>query len=396
MSPVYAAALVVLCEGLVLWAVFPIMSYYCAELGGGPASVGLLFALLSAPRVVFNPIFARLSERFGRRPLMAVASLGTMAGSIGWALAPNIAWLAVSRAVAGVFGAQAALSSAVVADVTAPEKRSAAMGLVGAAFGLSMIFGPLLGGWVTHLASHGMVGWVGAALQGLSVLTVIFLLSETRPADPDSGECGPPRPALRTLARVPHVTPLLLVALCSALSVAQITTTFSLLAEREYQFSEAEAGLAFALFGLIGTLVQGSVIRMLNPRFGDRKLAVAGMAIVVVSAAAIALDPPRWALWVCMGLIGAGVALSTPTVAALLSRCVGPDRHGTLLGMHQGVLALGRGASAPVAGVLFAQLGPAAPYVAAAGVALVGGTLLLPLTGVACEPAKPPPPVGIP
>ena len=149
MPPVVAAALVVLFEGLVLWAVFPIMSYYCADLGGGPAAVGILFALMSGPRVLFNPIFGRLSERFGRRPLMVVASLGTMAGSIAWAVSPNVGWLAVSRAIAGIFGAQAALSSAVVADVTSPDRRSSGMGLVGAAFGLSMVFGPLLGGWVT-------------------------------------------------------------------------------------------------------------------------------------------------------------------------------------------------------------------------------------------------------
>jgi DHA1 family tetracycline resistance protein-like MFS transporter len=124
MSPVLAAAVVVLLEGLVLWAVFPIMSYYCAEFGGGPVAVGVMFALLSAPRVICNPLFGWLAERFGRRPLMAVASLGTMAGSILWAVSPDLTWLAVSRAIAGVFGAQAALSATVVA--TRRRRRGAA------------------------------------------------------------------------------------------------------------------------------------------------------------------------------------------------------------------------------------------------------------------------------
>ncbi len=395
MSPVIAAAVVVLCEGLVLWAVFPIMNYYCAELGGGPAAVGLMFALLSAPRVVFNPIFGRLSERFGRRPLMVVASLGTMAGSITWAVSPNVGWLAVSRAIAGVFGAQAALSSAVVADVTTLERRAAGMGLLGAAFGLSMILGPLLGGWVTHFASHAMVGWVGAALQGVSVLTVVLLLPETRAARASSPQPGARRLPMRAVLVVPHVTPLLLVTFCSALAVAQVTTTFSMLAERQYRFTEADAGHAFAVFGLVGTLVQGGVIRVLHPRFGDRKLAIAGLLGVAVSAGVVVAGPPVWALWLCMGLLGAGVALCTPTVAALLSGCVGPDRYGTLLGLHQGVMALGRGTGAPVAGVTFAALGPTAPYALAAAVAFVGGLLLVPLKAVARETAGEAPSVGI-
>ena len=396
MPPVVAAALVVLFEGLVLWAAFPILSYYCADLGGGPASVGILFALMSGPRVLFNPIFGRLSERFGRRPLMVVASLGTMAGSITWAVSPNVGWLAVSRAIAGIFGAQAALSSAVVADVTSPERRSSGMGLVGAAFGLSMVFGPLLGGGVTHLASHAMVGWVGAVLQGLSVATVLFFLPETRPVGSTAGDAGSHHPALRTMLTVAGVTPLLAVAFCSALAVAQVTTTFSMLAEKEYQFTEADAGYAFALFGLVGTLVQGGVVRVLHARFGDRKLAMAGLVTVAISAAVIAPGPPRWALWLCMGLIGAGVALCTPTVAALLSGCVGPDRQGTLLGMHQGVLSLGRGASAPVAGVIFGACGPWAPYLVAAGVALVGGGLLFSRrAGIHEGAAAEAPPVGI-
>lgn len=395
MPPVVAAALVVLFEGLVLWAAYPILSYYCADLGGGPAAVGILFALMSGPRVLFSPIFGRLSERFGRRPLMVVASLGTMAGSITWAVSPNVGWLAASRAIAGIFGAQAALSSAVVADVTSPDRRSSGMGLVGAAFGLSMVFGPLLGGGVTHLASHAMVGWVGAVLQGLSVATVLFFLPETRPAHSGKSEVGSHHPALRTMLTVPNVTPLLAVAFCSALAVAQVTTTFSMLAEKEYQFTEADAGYAFALFGLVGTLVQGGVIRVLHARFGDRRLAMAGLFAVAVSAAVIAPGPPRWALWLCMGLIGAGVALCTPTVAALLSSCVGPDRHGTLLGLHQGVLSLGRGTSAPIAGVIFAAFGPAAPYIVAAGVALAGGALLVPLKTFPQAAAAEVPPVGI-
>lgn len=395
MSPVLAAATVVFCEGLVLWSVFPIMSYYSAELGGGPVWVGILFALLSAPRVIFNPIFGRLSERFGRRPLMTLASLGTMAGSIVWAVSPNVGWLAASRLVAGMFGAQAALSSAVVADATPPERRSAGMGLVGAAFGLSMVLGPLLGGWVTHFASHAAVGWVGAFLQALSVLTVTFLMPETHPHVGAPARAGPARVPLAAVLRAARVMPLLVVTFLTAAALVQVTTTLSMLGELVYRFTEADAAHVFAFFGLIGTVVQGGVLRALHPRFGDQRLAVFGLACIAAAALLVAISPPVWALWLGMGLIGVGTALGTPTVTAMLSRCVGPDRQGTLLGAQQGVMALGRGIGAPVAGWAFGALGPTSPYVLTAIVGLAGALLLAPLAEsrlAATTPASAPPP----
>ncbi|HPM25089.1 MAG TPA: MFS transporter [Phycisphaerae bacterium] len=379
MSPVLAAAVVVLLEGLVLWAVFPIMSYYCAEFGGGPVAVGVMFALLSAPRVICNPLFGWLAERFGRRPLMAVASLGTMAGSILWAVSPDLTWLAVSRAIAGVFGAQAALSATVVADTTPPERRGRAMGVVGAAFGLSMVFGPLLGSEVTTQWSHAAVGWVSAALQGLSVLTVVFVLKETHPARLDPRAPRVPAPTNWQLLRRPRVTPLLLVTFGSALALSQVTTTFAMLGESVYHFAERQAGYAFTVFGLIGTLVQGGVVRVLHPRCGDRRLALAGLACIAGSAVVILAQPPEWTLWLCMGLIGGGVALSTPTIAALLSGSVGPEQQGTVMGLSQGTMSLGRAAGAPLAGWFFAALTPTAPYGLTALVAVLAAALLWPI-----------------
>ncbi len=383
MSPVAVAALVVFLEGLVLWAVFPVMSYYADQLGGGPQWVGVLFALMSGPRVIFSPLFGRLSERFGRRPLMALASTGTMISSFAWALAPGVGWLAVSRMIAGVFGAQAALSSAVVADVTTPQRRSRAMGLVGAAFAFSMVLGPLLGGAVAHFWSRSMVGWVAAGLQTLSVLSCLFLLRETRPAGAATSAAR--HTSWRELVSVPQVMPLLLVAFASALAAAQVTTTFTMFAEKNYRFTETESSGAFAIFGLTGVLVQGGLLRVLHPYLGDRRLALLGLLCLAGGAVIIAPGPPLWALWICMAFIGAAVALSTPTVMALLSARVGPDRQGTLMGLHQGVLSLGRGVGSPIAGVTFGDWGAAVPYLITTGVALISALLLWPVKDLSGE-----------
>lgn len=377
MAPTYAAALIVLFEGLVLWAVYPATSFYCEQFGGGPTSVGLMFALLSLPKIVSNPIFGRLSDRFGRRPLLAVASAGTLCGSVGWALAPSLGWLAVSRLIAGVFSAQSTLCQTVVADGTVPERRATALGVVGAAFGGSMVLGPLIGSWVAAHFSHAAVGWACAAIQSLSLLTVVFLLRETRPtrAAPDLGtDCRVPD----NILRLRGVIPLLAVTLVTAIVASQLTT-LSLFTRDRYGFGEKQAGYPFAFFGVIGVLVQGGVVRALTPRLGERNTAGLGLVALGAGFALLALPLPPWALWFGMGLLGAGAALNMPATTALLSSCVDERRQGSVLGYQQGATSLGRGVGSGAMGALYELCGPAVSYALTAALALWATLLLLPV-----------------
>ena len=109
MPPIVAAMLIVLLEALAFGTALPTLNLFVAKLGGGPLWAGVLFALVSGPKVIFNPLFGRAADRLGRRPLLLICTLGTMASSIGWALAPGIWWLAAARLVNGIFGAQAGL-----------------------------------------------------------------------------------------------------------------------------------------------------------------------------------------------------------------------------------------------------------------------------------------------
>lgn len=390
--------MIVFFEGLVLWAVFPVTSFYCEQLGGGPAWVGVMFALLSAPKVISNPIFGRLADRFGRRPLLAVASLGTLSGSVGWALAPTIGWLAVSRMIAGLFSAQSALCQTVVADVTLPQRRAAGMGVVGAAFGLSMVLGPLVGAVTTRLGSHAAVGWVCAGIQTLSFLTVVFLLPETRPARvpaaflagavPDGRPSGPTGvlpcapvvrpPRWQNLLRARYVAPLLLVTLLTSLTVAQLTSTLSVFAKDAYRFNETEASYAFAFFGLIGVVVQGGLIRPLVPRLGEHRTAVFGIALLALAFGILAARPPAWAFWTSLVLLAVGTAFNMPTVTALLSGCVDEQRQGELLGVQQSVTSLGRGGGSGLAGWLYQHYGPSWSYALALGLSVLAALLLIP------------------
>jgi MFS family permease len=387
MPPTYAAALIVFFEGLVLWAVFPVTSFYCQQLGGGAVWVGVMFALLSAPKILSNPIFGALSDRFGRRPLLAIASLGTLCGSLGWALAPSIGWLAVSRLVAGLFSAQSALCQTVVADSNPPERRAAGLGVVGAAFGLSMVVGPLLGGWVAGDVSHPAVGWMCAAIQALSLLTVTFLLKETRPSAALSPARADATPRVPQPLRQRQVTPLLGVTFLMAFTVAQLTSTFSLFTQQQYGFSEKHAGHAFAFFGLIGVLVQGGFIRPLVPRLGEQRTALAGLVALGVGFGLLAAQPAAWVMWLGTAILAAGTALSMPTVTALLTGCANERAQGALLGLQQSVMSLGRGAGSGVAGWVYDLRGPGVSYALATVGAVLAVLLLLPVRARTDRPA---------
>ncbi|MBK9118274.1 MAG: MFS transporter [Phycisphaerales bacterium] len=377
MPPLAAAAIIVFCEGLVLWSVFPILNFYCAELGVRETHilpwVGVLLMLQGGPKIISNPIFGRLSDRIGRGPLMAIASLGSVSASILWALAPNVYWLAASRAVAGIFGAQAVLASAVVADHAAPEKRGIGMGMIGAAFGLSMVLGPLYGGLVSEYLSFAAVGWIGAGIQSVAVLTAVTALS-WKPVHQTVRVSG--LVPSRSLWALPGVLPLLAATLFITLALAQVTTTFPEFSRKVYSFSPQQSGYAFAILGLIASLVQGGGLRLLLPAFGERRVALAGLLMVVVSMLGIAAQPQVVLLWLCLLLLGVGIALGTPTITSLISQCVDPQRQGAVLGLHQAATSLGRTLGAGLAGAAAALHHATAPYYAAAVLTLMGAVLL--------------------
>ncbi len=335
-----------------------------------------MFALMSFPRLISNPLSGRLSDRFGRRPLVIISSLGAICASICWALAPNVGWLAVSRGLAGLFATQATMCTAIVADATTPQKRGSAMAILGAGFAFSMVIGPIGGGLITHHISHAAVGWFAAGTQILTLLTAVFLLRDiNRPATPG----GPTARVRRSFAQIVFlsgVPSLLIVTLCLTLAQSQVTTVFSRLLDVVYALTEEYAGYLFAFLGLIGTLVQGGAIRVLLPRYGDRKVAIGGFVLVAIGTAAIATHPDIWILWISLGAIGAGAALCTPTITSLVSQRGDEDSQGALMGVHQATTSLGRSCGAIIAGVLFGHAAIWSPFLLAMGVSVIAAVML--------------------
>ncbi len=381
MPPLIAVALVVLCEGLTFGAVLPVLDAHCSGLGGGPLWLGVLFGLASLPKVVFNPLFGTWADRVGRRPMLALASAGTLAGSVGWALAPSIGWLALARLITGIFGAQAGLAQAVAADVSEPARRAAAVGLIGAAFGISLMFGPLVGGFVAYFAGTHAVGWACAVLQVLSLLIIGTLLRETAPPNAAAQHSQTMRPPDARVLRLPGVPILLVATLLVTIATSELVSTYSLVMATDYGFDERAKALTWSLFGLIGVIVQGGLIRAFVHHFGERNTIFTGLTLLGAGFAWVAPGPVLVGFWAATLLMALGVALVTPALSGLLSRIVSAQAQGRLAGLNQAVLGLGRFSGNLAGGALYDVGGRPAAYLAAVALTALAGAAMVSFRG---------------
>ncbi len=392
--PLIVVALVVLFEALCFTTSLPIINFYTEALGGDGVWIGLMFVAMTAPKLVSNPAWGALADRIGRRPVLAINTLGTLAGSIGWALSHNVAALLASRLAIGVFGAQAVIAQSVAADTTAPERRAASLGLLGAAFAVALTIGPLLGGWIGESWSLAAVGWVCAAFQVTSLALIALLLRETRPAGRESSGRAAGPANLSAILRDGRVRAIALLTLLVTLALSQLNSTFGLVLAEFHQLDRRQSGYTWAYFGLIAALSQGGLVRPLTPRLGDRRTALLGLFAGAAGFAGLALNPAMPQLLGSVGLVAVGAALTTPTLAAMLSQSVANTAQGAAMGVNQAVTSLGRALGAGLGGWLYELRQPAAlplPYGTSVFWLLLAGCFLaLRRPGTAAPHAAPP------
>jgi DHA1 family tetracycline resistance protein-like MFS transporter len=380
MPVVFLISLVVFFEGLAFGAILPVLTKYSGQFGGGPAIAGLMFAFLTAPRAIMNPLWGRLSDRWGRRHVLIIVGLGSISASLIWAFAPQLdgvlvsglTWLLASRVLGGLCGAQAALSFAVAADVTKPEKRAAAMGLLGAAFGLAFTAGPAFGGLIAERASPASVGYFCAISQTLSLATIITLLPETGTRRARTEIAIP----LTTLITRQRTAVLLITVLAMTIGYAVLIPTFQPLTETWYGFSVEQAGYALAALGLVGVFTQGGLVRPAVSRLGERPTAMIGLVLLAFGMGTIATNIGLIGLWIGLVLCGVGLGLATPAITGLISLEVTAAEQGAMQGLNQSATSLGRAAGYLVGGAAFA-MAAWTPYAIGAVTALLAAGWML-------------------
>jgi MFS transporter, DHA1 family, tetracycline resistance protein len=370
--------------------VFPILPIYAKRFHASPATATGLVAAFSVASFFFSPIWGRLSDRVGRKPLLLLSLVGTAAGSLLTGLAGGIFLLYVGRIVDGISGASVSVAQAAVTDVAAPEQRPRLLGYLGAAFGIGFVAGPALGA-LAALGGPRVPFLVAAGLSGVNALVAIRRLPETHPH------------ATRTAARVHENTfavltrsrsmmTLIGVAFLTLLSFSAFESTFALFGQRRLGFSIGSSAAVFALIGLVIVAVQGAVVHPVVGRLGEIGTLRAGL--LGDGAGLLVLAFVRsWGLLVpALFALTVGQGLAQTTMTSALAGRADPRRRGQLLGAQQSAGGLARVLGPLLGGQLFERVGPGAPYVVGAAVVLLAflglqATLLAAPFG---SPAAPP------
>ncbi len=370
--------------------VLPLLPNYAAEFDVDEhgVAIGLLMSSFSAMQFLCAPLWGRLSDRVGRRPVLMVGLGGSAVCYLLFAVATvqtNLTLLFISRIGAGVAGATISTAQAYIADVTRPEERTRGMALIGAAFGLGFTFGPLLGAGALALAENGALspwpGYAAAALSAGALLLAIFVLPESL-----SAGARPRRHAifdvasLRTALAIPSIGLLLCSSFMSIFSFANLESTLALLLKQPvggFELSDKRVLFVFAYIGLVLSLAQGGLVRRLAGRVADGALAVAGVTISAVGFALMILAAGQGSvalLLVALAIEVTGFSFVSPSINALVSRRSNPTQQGGILGLLQSASALAR-IFGPMVGVPLFYLSPALPFAAGTGLMIL--TLLL-------------------
>jgi DHA1 family tetracycline resistance protein-like MFS transporter len=363
--------------------VVPFLPGVARSYGASNLVAALLGAAFSAMQFLFIPLWGRLSDRVGRRPVLLWSIAASAGGMVLLGVAHSLPMLFLARLWTGMATANIAVAQAYIADVTTPERRARGMGLIGMAFGLGFIFGPFIGGELGRVAVLGRPGalaaFVAAGLSAINFLMALLSLPESRVIVP--GGSPPPEgrrrvapldgAALRLARSIPGVPLAVVIGFSVTLWFAGMEQTFRLFTEDAFAMGVASTGRVFGLMGLVTALVQGGLIHRLTRRFGEVRLVQAGAPLLGAGFALIALAPGLGGRGRTVMVLGActmalGYGLIQPGVSSYTSRQAGREVQGAVLGILQSMSALSRVIGPAAGGLLYQLLGLRAPYAAGA------------------------------
>lgn len=342
--------------------VIPILPYLMENLGGGALSLGIFMSAYSIMQFFFAPLWGRLSDRIGRRPVLLIGLSGYGMTFLLFGIANNIPLLIAIRAVSGMISsATLPTAMAYLADITEGADRSKSMGMVGAAMGLGMIFGPALGGWLGEF-SFTLPFFVAGGLALLVLPFAWAFLPETLKQQTK----GPiqRRKRLSWAVFQDPLFALFAVNFALSFSIAMFESTFALLAAVKVGFGPKEMGMTFVVVGIVSSIIQGGLIGKLVKRFGDSKLVKSGMVISALGFISILLSPNTILLVLATTVLMTGTALMTPTSSSLVTR-QSTHGQGVSLGFFQSFGSLGRIFGPIVGGTLYG-VNIGLPYIAGA------------------------------
>ncbi len=336
----------VLLDILAIGVIIPVLpqlvkTFTHGDTGRAADYVGLFGAVWALMQFVFSPVQGALSDHFGRRPVLLLSIFGLGADFVLMALAPNVAWLFVGRAISGITAASFSTANAYVADITAPKDRAASFGLLGTAFGVGFIIGPALGGVLGQVDPR-LPFWAAAGLAFTNGLYGLFVLPESLPKDRRARfklANASPIGSLRLLVRYPGLLQLGGVMFLYFLGFQALQSVTVLYTNFRYGWTPNAMGLCLAGIGVASIVVQAGVVRPFVKRFKERGALFTGLAFGVAGMFIYGWAPNGALFWLGVPVYGL-VGLVQPGVQGMMTRRIGPDEQGRLQGANASIMAV--------------------------------------------------------
>jgi MFS transporter, DHA1 family, tetracycline resistance protein len=358
--------LVVFIDLLGFSLILPLLPYLAKSFNATDFEVGLLVAIYAAGSLIGAPLLGRLSDRYGRRPLLMISILGNLVGFLILGFAQTLAMVFFARLLSGLFAGNISIAQAYISDVTDVKNRAKGLGLIGAAFGLGFIIGPAIGGALSQIG-YSVPAFLAVGLSTINLVLIALWLPESltpeRRAAMATGDDGAKRPSALSLSALlealkrPLVGPLLHTRFFFGLAFAIFQSIFALYALERFNLNAQSTGFVLTYVGIISVITQGFAIGRLTARYSEPRLILLSTWLMAVGLLGWALAPNEWIFLIALApLAFAGGTLNT-VINSAISKVVAPNEVGGMLGLSASIESATRVIAPALGALLLDQVG---------------------------------------
>jgi DHA1 family tetracycline resistance protein-like MFS transporter len=362
---------IILLDLMGIGLILPLFPFIALDIGLTPESITLVLAIYPIAQFFAGPIWGRLSDKYGRRPILMISMVGAVASYTLLGFADTVWLLMASRLIGGISAGNLAAAFAYITDITTPENRAKGMGLIGGALSLGFILGPAVGGLLAggdpENANLSLVAFFAGGTSFLALLGTIFILPESLSDEIRAKIAERPKMNRLQQFKVVRTRGALLTLFGAALMFAAaesvFTTTFPLFANAKLGLGPREVGLILSFAGVVMVIMQLKAIGPLSKKFGELNLITTGCFVYAAGLALVATANGLPQLLLAQFFLPIGLSIVNPSLSSLISKECADTERGVVMGLYQSVGSLGRGMGPIYSGTLFGQISIYAPYV---------------------------------
>jgi DHA1 family tetracycline resistance protein-like MFS transporter len=324
--------------------IIPLLPGFALKIGMSDFQIGMTVAIFSLMQFLFNPVLGKISDKIGRRPLILITQLISVIAYIIFGFSNSFLLLFISRMIAGIGGSNIAVAQAYIADITTKEERAKGMGMIGAAFGLGFVFGPILGALLSKYG-YTVAGFSSATFSFMAFLFALLKLPESLTNRQSEAKINVKiidwEFSKKILAHPNLGLPILLFFII-VFSMANIFGTLPILGVKLYHFTDQSNGMMFGIMGIIGTIVQGGFMRKFSQMIGEKRLILWGSILMMIGLGMIPYGRNFLGLSVVISIYAIGSGILQPTILSMISKHSPGNEQGAVLGLNQSLSAFAR------------------------------------------------------